>query len=84
MLSSTSRHSQRGRAYSTATTVTREGTRVHAAGLLCLQLWAFVEARDVLPPLGQAARYVRLTLFGFLAARAMLVLICYPLGAILR
>ncbi|CAM9754264.1 unnamed protein product [Ectocarpus sp. 6 AP-2014] len=86
-----SRHSL-GSSSSRHSTISVGGTRyssrgpsnVHAASLLCLQLWAMSELRDVLPPLGERARAARLAFLGVVAALAAAMVLSYPLGAIAR
>ncbi|CAM9841423.1 unnamed protein product [Ectocarpus fasciculatus] len=78
--SSSSRHSTisvGGTRYSAS----RGPSKVHAASLLSLQLWAISELRDVLPPLGERARAARLAFLGVVAALAAAMVLSYPLGA---
>lgn len=58
--------------------------KVHAASLLSLQLWAFSELSDFVPPLGQAARTARLAFLGLVLVLVVSVAFSYPLAAFVR
>lgn len=58
--------------------------KVHAASLFSLQVWAFSELRDLIPPLGQRARAARLLFLGLVAVLAVLMALSYPVGAFFR
>ena len=58
--------------------------RVHAASLLCLQVWAFSEVRGFIPPLGEGARNLRLLFLGMVTALTIALVLSYPIGAFVR
>lgn len=66
------------------TTLSSYPPKVHAASLLSLQLWAFSELSDFIPPLGQAARTARLVFLGLVLVLAISVAFSYPLAAFVR
>lgn len=59
-------------------------SQVHAASLLSLQLWAFIELRGLIPPLGEGARKVRLLFLGLVAVLTLGLLLSFPFCAFAR